>query len=74
MTISKAEYFVLTGFVWFSLQIGIIYLNRINQFVFVMVKCGVFCEVRAKFLSIIQNSFDFKVISMLLPNESFDFM
>jgi hypothetical protein len=39
------------GFVWFSLQTGIISLNSINQLIFVMVKCGVLFEVRTEFLN-----------------------
>jgi hypothetical protein len=40
------------GFVWLSLQIGIISLNSINQLIFVMVKCCVLFEVRTEFLNI----------------------
>jgi hypothetical protein len=40
-------------FVWFLLQTGIIYLNSINQLIFVMVKCGVLYEVRTAFLNIV---------------------
>jgi hypothetical protein len=39
------------GFVCFSLQTGIIFLNIINQFIPVMVKCGVLFEVRIEFLN-----------------------
>jgi hypothetical protein len=39
------------GFVWFSLQTAIIYLNSVNQLIFVMVKYGVLFEVRTGFLN-----------------------
>jgi hypothetical protein len=34
-------YFVFMGFIWFSLLTVIISVNSINQFIFVVVKCGV---------------------------------
>jgi hypothetical protein len=40
------------GFVWLSLQTGIIFLNIVNQLIFVMVKCGVLFEVRTEFLNV----------------------
>jgi hypothetical protein len=40
-------------FLCFSLQTAIISLNKINQLIFVMVKCGVFFEVGTEFLNII---------------------
>jgi hypothetical protein len=43
--------FVLIGFVWFSAQSLIVYLNSVNQLIFVMVKCGVLFEVRTEFLN-----------------------
>jgi hypothetical protein len=43
-----------------SLKTGIISLNRINQLIYVMVKCGVLFEVRTEFLNIIYRSFVFK--------------
>jgi hypothetical protein len=36
---------------WFSLKTAIIYLNIVNQLMFVMVKCGVLFEVRTGFLN-----------------------
>jgi hypothetical protein len=36
------------------------FLNSINQFIFVMVKCGVVFEVRTEFLNNIETSFVFK--------------
>jgi hypothetical protein len=36
-----------------SLYTAIIYLNSINQLIFVMVKCGVLFEVRTEFVNII---------------------
>jgi hypothetical protein len=47
------ERFLFVGFVWFSLQTGIISLNIINQLIAVMVECGVLFEVRTEFLNII---------------------
>jgi hypothetical protein len=41
------------GFVWFSLQTAIIFLNSVNQLIFVMVKRSVFFAVRTEFLYII---------------------
>jgi hypothetical protein len=35
-------------------------LNRINQLIFVMVKCGVLFEVRTEFLNVIYTSFVFR--------------
>jgi len=35
-------------------------LNSVNQLIFVMVKCGVFFEVRTALLNIIYPSFGFK--------------
>jgi hypothetical protein len=43
--------FGFTYFVWFSQQAVIIFLNGINQLIFVMVKCGVLFEVRTEFLN-----------------------
>jgi hypothetical protein len=40
-------------FVWFSLQTAIIFLNSVNQLIFVMVKSCVFFEVRTEFLNVI---------------------
>jgi hypothetical protein len=51
-TFFNTLHFVLR-FVWFSLQAAIIYLNSVNQLIFVMVKCGVFFAVRTEFLNII---------------------
>jgi hypothetical protein len=45
--------FVFIGFAWLSLLTAIISLNSVNQLIFVMVKCGVFFEVRTEFLNII---------------------
>jgi hypothetical protein len=39
------------GFICFSLQTAITSLNRINQLIFVIVKCDVLFEVRAEFLN-----------------------
>jgi hypothetical protein len=39
------------GFEWFSLWTEIIYLNSVNQLIFVMVKCGVLFEVRTEYLN-----------------------
>jgi hypothetical protein len=44
-------YFVFMGFVRLSLQTAIIFLNSVNQLIFVMVKCGVLFEVRTEFLN-----------------------
>jgi hypothetical protein len=44
-------HFVFIGFVWLSLQTAIIFLNSVNQLIFVMVKCGVLFEVRTEFLN-----------------------
>jgi hypothetical protein len=41
------------GLVCFSLYTAIIFLNSINQLIFVMMKCGVLFEVRIEFLNII---------------------
>jgi hypothetical protein len=38
----------------------IIYLNSVNQLIFVMVKCSVFFAVRTELLNIIYTSFGFK--------------
>jgi uncharacterized membrane protein YqaE (UPF0057 family) len=38
----------------------IIFLNSINQSIFVMVKCGVLFEARTEFLNIILTRFGFK--------------
>jgi hypothetical protein len=57
-------HFVLMGFVCFSLQTAVIYLNSINQLIFVMVKCGVLFEVRTEFLNIISTSFGFKGLNL----------
>jgi hypothetical protein len=38
------------GFIKFVLQTAIIFLNNINQLIFVRVKCGVLFEVRTEFL------------------------
>jgi hypothetical protein len=46
-------YFVHRGYLWISAQGAIIYLNRIEQVSFVMVKCGVLFAVRTGFLNII---------------------
>jgi hypothetical protein len=35
-------------------------LNSVKQFIFIMVKCGVFFEVRTELLNIIWTSFGFK--------------
>jgi hypothetical protein len=43
--------FVFMGYVWFSAQSVIIYLNSVKHLIFVMVKCGVLFEVRAGFLN-----------------------
>jgi hypothetical protein len=47
-------------FVWYLLWTAIIFLNSINQLIFVIVKCGVLFEVRTELLSIIYASFCFK--------------
>jgi hypothetical protein len=39
--------------VWLSLQTAIIFLNNINQLIFVMVKCGVLFEARTELLNVI---------------------
>jgi hypothetical protein len=39
------------------------YLNGVNQLIFLMVKCGVLFEVRTVFLNNIQTTFGFKAIS-----------
>jgi hypothetical protein len=46
-------YFCIYRFVCLSLQATIIFLNSINQLIFVMVKCGVLFEVRTEYLNII---------------------
>jgi hypothetical protein len=38
---------------FFSFEAAIIFLNSVNQLIFVMVKCGVLFEVRTEFLNII---------------------
>jgi hypothetical protein len=43
-------HFVLMGFLCFS---AIIFLNSVNEFILVMVKCGVLFEVRTEFLNVI---------------------
>jgi ABC-type transport system involved in cytochrome bd biosynthesis fused ATPase/permease subunit len=43
--------FVFVAFVWFSAKTGVIFLNSVNQLIFVMVKCGVLFEVRTEFLN-----------------------
>jgi hypothetical protein len=40
-------------------------INSINQFIFVMVKCGVLFEVRTEFLNIIYMNFGFKGINSI---------
>jgi hypothetical protein len=52
---------VLIGSVGFSPQTSIVSLNSVNRLMFVMVKCGVFFEVRTEFLNIISTSFIFLV-------------
>jgi hypothetical protein len=52
------------GFLYVSLQTVIISLNGVNQLIFVMVKCGVFFEVRTEFLNIIYTSFGFKALKV----------
>jgi hypothetical protein len=37
---------------WLNANLAIIFLNSINQLIFVMVKCGVLFEVRAEWLNI----------------------
>jgi hypothetical protein len=37
------------GFVWLSLETGIISLNIIYQLIFVMVKCGVLFEIQTQY-------------------------
>jgi hypothetical protein len=39
-------------------------LNNINQFIFVMVKCGVLFEVRTGFLNTIYTSFGFRGLNV----------
>jgi hypothetical protein len=41
------------GFLCYSMYTTVTALNGINQLIFVMVKCGVFFELRIKFLNII---------------------
>jgi hypothetical protein len=45
--------FLFEGLIWFSASTAIISLNTINQLIFVMEKCGVFCELRKELLDII---------------------
>jgi hypothetical protein len=45
---SVTVHFVFMDFIWLS---AIIFLNNINQLIFVMVKCCVFFEVRTEFLN-----------------------
>jgi hypothetical protein len=44
-------HFEFTNLVRFSLLTAIIFLNSVNQLIFVMVKCGVLFEVRTDFLN-----------------------
>jgi hypothetical protein len=46
------------GFIWISVQTGIISLKSINQLISLMVKNCVLFEVRTGFLNIIHTSFD----------------
>jgi hypothetical protein len=46
-------HFVFISFSWFSLYTVFIYLNSVNQLIFVMVKCGVLFEVRTELLNVI---------------------
>jgi hypothetical protein len=39
------------GSVWFSVSTAIIYLNSVNQLIFLMAKCSVLFEVRTEFLN-----------------------
>jgi hypothetical protein len=48
------------GYVWFSVWKVIIFLNSINQLIFVMVKCGFLFEVRTEFLNTGLKSIVFK--------------
>jgi hypothetical protein len=41
----------------------------VNQLIFVMVKCGVFFEVRTEFLNNIYTSFDFKGLNLNTVNQ-----
>jgi hypothetical protein len=43
--------FEFVGFHMFFTVNGIIFLNSVNQLIFVMVKCGVLFEVRTEFLN-----------------------
>jgi hypothetical protein len=45
---------------------GDYFLNRINQLIFVMVKCSVLFEVRTEFLNNIYTSFDFNGLNATL--------
>jgi hypothetical protein len=44
---------ILTSFGFKRLNRGFIFLNSVNQLIFVMVKCGVLSEVRTEILNII---------------------
>jgi hypothetical protein len=46
-------HFVFMGILLFSVWTAIIFLNNINQLIFVMVKCDDLFEVRTEFLNII---------------------
>jgi hypothetical protein len=51
---------VFLGLVRFSQWTAIIFLNSVNQLIFVMVKCGVFFAVRTKFLILFSRASAFK--------------
>jgi hypothetical protein len=66
---SVSLYFVFMGFVWFSLYTAIVSLNSIVRLIFVMVKCGVLCEVRTEFLNSFYTIFDFKGLTRWLLSD-----
>jgi hypothetical protein len=59
-------HFVFIVFAWFSLQTAIISLNSIKQLIVVMVKCGVFFELRNEFVNNFYTSFVFNLSYNLL--------
>jgi hypothetical protein len=54
------------GFVRFSGWVEFISLNSIKQAISVMVKCGVLSYVQFEFLNIIQTTFSFKRLMVVL--------
>jgi hypothetical protein len=53
VTASNSAFCISGFYVRFSLETGIIFLNNINKLFFVVVKCGVFFEVRSELLNVV---------------------